>query len=84
MISIVLFSCYMHWHWYRGPWNETLPGQLGLGWIAAVDGSKACSALLALLSLGTAIYLFQKKAYLQGCVASPTCLLSLLTIPFIT
>jgi hypothetical protein len=83
-LSLVLFYLYGHWHWHRGPWAETLPGQLGLSWLVAVDGSKACSALLALVSLVITVVLFRKKAYLQGAVTVPTCFLSMLTVGAVT
>lgn len=62
----------------------TLPGQFGLSWVAAVDGSKSASALLALVSLLISIMLFGRKAYLQAAVTVPTCFLAILTVPVVT
>lgn len=84
LLSLALFYLYGHWHWHRGPWEATLPGQLGLTWIAAVDGSKACSALLAVLSLCITVAIFRKKGYVQGLVTLPTCLLSVMTVGVVT
>lgn len=84
VLSLVMFYLYARWHWYRGPWEETLPGQSGFDWVTAVDGSKACSVLLAVVSLVITIAIFRKRGYLQGLVSLPTCLLSLLTVPAVT
>ena len=83
-LSLVLFYLYGHWHWHPGPWEATLPGQLGLSWIAAVDGSKAASALLAIVSLVISTMLFGRGAYLQAAVTLPTCFFSILTVPVVT
>lgn len=80
VLALVLFGLYGHWHWYPGPWAETLPGQLGLTWIVAVNGAKTCSALLALFSLCVTVALFGRRAYLQGCISLPACVLSLATV----
>ncbi len=82
--SLVFFFLYGHWHWHPGPWEVTFPGQLGLSWPAAVDGSKTVSTLLALISLVITIMLYARKAYLQAAVTVPTCLLSILTVPAVT
>ena len=83
-LSLLLFYLYVHWHWYPGPWEQSLPGQLGLSWLVAVDGSKACSALLAIVSLVITILIFRKRGRLQGAVTVPTCFLSLLTVGYVT
>ena len=82
--SLEFFFLYGHWHWHPGPWEATLPGQMGLSWLAAVGGAKNMSALLALVSLVITLMLFARRAYLQAVITLPTCLLSLLTVPVVT
>jgi hypothetical protein len=84
LLSLLFFHFYGQWHWHRGPWEHTLPGQLGLTWLTAVGGAKQCSVLLALVSCVITVSIFQKKGYLQGIVASPTCILSLMTVVVVT
>ncbi len=83
-LSLVLWYMYGQWHWHKGPWEETLPGSLGLSWIMAVDGSKACSVLLAIFSLCVTVAIFRKGRRLQGWLTLPTCVLSLLTVGYVT
>jgi hypothetical protein len=84
LLSLLLFYLYGHWHWQTGPWQLTIPGRLGLSWVATVDGSKMYSMLLALISLVITIALFRKKGRFQGLVSLPPCLLSLMTVPIVT
>lgn len=82
MVSLLTFALYGGWHWHRGPWENTLPGLLGIQWSTAVVGAKDLSVILAVVSLLVAIYVFLRKKYLQAFLCLPTCLLALLTIPF--
>lgn len=87
LCSLGLFYLYTYWHWYtlyHGPWGESFPGQLGLSWLVAVDGSKACSVVLAIVSLIFTAGLFNRKATLQGMLTLPTCVLSLLACLVVT
>jgi len=79
-----MFVLHFGWHWYRGPWEKTLPGYLGVKWWVAVDGAKGGSVLLALLSLVITVQVFRRKEYFHGVLTLPTCLLSLLTVPIQT
>lgn len=82
--SLLLVYLYGYWHWYQGPWGQSLPGRLGLSWIFAVDGSKTLSMLLAVLSLVITIVVFRAKGRVQGIVSLPTCLLSVMMMGFVT
>jgi len=84
LLSLWFFYCYGQWHWHRGPWEQTLPGQLGLTWLTAVNGAKQCSVLLAFVACVITVSIFWKKGYLQGLVALPTCILSLMTVVVFT
>jgi len=81
VLSIVLFGLYGHWHWHDGPWELTIPGQLGLSWLVAVDGSKAISTLLAVVSLMLTVLTFAGRGHSQGLASLPTCLAALTTAP---
>ena len=83
-VSLLLFGLYGHWHWHKGPWEQSLPGSLGLSWSMAVEGPHTCSFLLAIVSLCVTIAIFRKGGRLQGWVALPTCLMSLLTVGVVT
>jgi hypothetical protein len=84
LLSLLLFFCYGHWHWHPGPWEQTLPGQMGISWSTAVGRAKDCSALLAIVSGVITILIFAKKRCIQGAITLPTCLMSLVTVPIVT